>query len=96
MSHNYKKLIKDPQYRHVLGISGGKDSAALAIYMNQQYSQIPAEYIFCDTQSELPETYEFLEKLEALLGKKIKHINQNSQNCRKNFLLKFPFHYNRN
>lgn len=26
--------------RHVLGISGGKDSAALAIYMKQKYPHI--------------------------------------------------------
>ena len=25
--------------RHILGISGGKDSAALAIYMNQRYPE---------------------------------------------------------
>jgi len=27
--------MKNKKVRHVLGISGGKDSAALAIYMNQ-------------------------------------------------------------
>ena len=28
------------------------------------------EYAFCDTGKELPETYEFLDRLEAFLGKK--------------------------
>lgn len=30
--------------RHVLGISGGKDSAALAIYLKRLYPQLPIEY----------------------------------------------------
>ena len=30
--------------RHILGISGGKDSAALAIYMKQNYPKLPIEY----------------------------------------------------
>lgn len=59
--------------RHVLGLSGGKDSAALAVYMRDRIAQI--EYFFCDTGSELPETYEYLTKLEAVLGKRITRLN---------------------
>lgn len=33
------------------------------------------EYYFCDTQKELPETYEFLVRLEAYLGKPIARLN---------------------
>ncbi len=33
------------------------------------------EYFFCDTGSELPETYEFLLRLEAALGKPIERLN---------------------
>jgi 3'-phosphoadenosine 5'-phosphosulfate sulfotransferase (PAPS reductase)/FAD synthetase len=59
--------------RHVLGISGGKDSSALAIYMR---SRIPhMEYFFCDTGAELPETYDYLNRLEAALGKPIARLN---------------------
>lgn len=58
--------------RHVLGLSGGKDSAALALYLRDKVKDI--EYFFCDTHKELPETYDFLHKLEARLGKKIKHL----------------------
>lgn len=61
--------------RHVLGISGGKDSAALAIYMRDKYPEIPMEYFFTDTGEELPEVYEFLGRLEAYLGKPIKYLN---------------------
>lgn len=59
--------------RHVLGISGGKDSAALAVYMRDRVPEM--EYVFCDTDKELAETYEFLDKLQAVLGKPIVRLN---------------------
>ena len=46
--------------RHLLGISGGKDSAGLAIYMKTRYPEIEMEYYFCDTGKELDETYELI------------------------------------
>lgn len=55
--------------RHILSLSGGKDSAALAIYMRDRVPDM--EYIFHDTGKELPETYEYLGRLEVILGKKI-------------------------
>ena len=59
--------------RHICGISGGKDSSAMAIYMRDKVPDM--EYFFCDTGAELPETYEFLDKLEIVLGKKIERLN---------------------
>jgi len=56
-----------------MGISGGKDSAALAIYMRDRVPEM--EYFFCDTGSELPETYEYLQRLEVVLGKRIERLN---------------------
>ncbi len=61
--------------RHVLGISGGKDSAALAIYMRQNYPELEIDYFFTDTGKELPEVYEFLGRLEGFLGKTILPLN---------------------
>ena len=61
--------------RHVLGISGGKDSAALAVYMRQSRPEVDVEYFFTDTGKELPEVYEYLGKLEGFLGKPIKRLN---------------------
>jgi 3'-phosphoadenosine 5'-phosphosulfate sulfotransferase (PAPS reductase)/FAD synthetase len=55
--------------RHILMMSGGKDSTALAIYMRDRVADM--EYVFCDTDKELPETYEYLSKIEYFLGKKI-------------------------
>lgn len=57
--------------RHVLGISGGKDSAALAIYMKQHYPHLDIEYYTSDTGKELDETYQLIDNLEIYLGKKI-------------------------
>lgn len=59
--------------RHVLGLSGGKDSSALAIHMMDRVPEM--EYYFCDTQKELPETYEYLDRLQAYLGKPIIRLN---------------------
>ena len=57
--------------RHVLGISGGKDSAALAIYLKDKYPALDIEYYFCDTGKELDETYQLVKNLENYLGKKV-------------------------
>ncbi|UYB40872.1 phosphoadenosine phosphosulfate reductase family protein [Streptomyces sp. Je 1-4] len=59
--------------RHVLGLSGGKDSSALAIHMRDRVPDM--EYFFCDTGAELPETYEYLNRLEAAVGKQIVRLN---------------------
>lgn len=61
--------------RHILGVSGGRDSAALAVYMRQHHPELPIEYFFTDTGKELPEVYEFLDKLEGFLGRPIERLN---------------------
>ncbi len=61
--------------KHVLGISGGKDSAALAVYMRHHHPDLDIDYFFTDTGKELPEVYEFLGRLEGLLGKPILYLN---------------------
>ena len=59
--------------RHICGISGGKDSSALAVYLRDKVPDM--EYFFCDTGAELPETYEYLTRLEVILGKPIIRLN---------------------
>ena len=61
--------------RHVLGLSGGRDSAALAVYMRQQHPALDIQYFFTDTGKELPEVYEFLGRLEGFLGQTILRLN---------------------
>lgn len=65
----------DSKVRHVLGISGGKDSAALAVYMRDKIPEM--EYFFTDTGAELPEVYDYLDRLEAYLGKPIARLMPN-------------------
>lgn len=54
--------------RHLLGISGGKDSAALAIYMKDKYPNLNVEYYNSDTGCELAETDILIARLESYLG----------------------------
>ena len=61
--------------RHVLGLSGGRDSAALAVYMRQHHPELDIEYFFTDTGKELPEVYEYLGRLEGFLGQPILRLN---------------------
>lgn len=68
MENNNKKV------RHVLGISGGKDSAALAIYLNKKYPDLNIEYYFTDTGKELQETLDLVNRIENYLGKEIKRL----------------------
>ena len=61
--------------KHVLGLSGGRDSAALAVYMRQHFPELEIEYFFTDTGKELPEVYEYLGRLEGFLGQPILRLN---------------------
>lgn len=78
MTHFSKTYIKS-NFRHVLGLSGGKDSSALAIYLKLKYPEIfkKLEFFFSDTGAELKEVYEYLDKLEVFLGTEIKRLNSN-------------------
>lgn len=66
-------MAKEKGTRHILSLSGGKDSAALAIYMRDRVRDM--EYIFSDTRKELPETYQYLDRIEDYLGKKVHRLN---------------------
>jgi len=95
--------------RHIVAFSGGKDSSALAIYLhnperwrrslgkssNEQRSPLKsAEYVFCDTGTELAETYDYLDRLEAYLGTPIHRLRANVPPSAPNESDKTPFdHY---
>lgn len=66
-------MATEKPVRHILSLSGGKDSAALAIYMRDRVPEM--EYIFSDTRKELPETYEYLERISSYLGKEVTRLN---------------------
>ncbi len=75
MMHVEEAVVHTDGYRHVVSVSGGKDSAALALHMQSTYPDLAFEYVFCDTGCELPETYDYLQRLEALLGVPITYLN---------------------
>ncbi|NOQ35230.1 MAG: phosphoadenosine phosphosulfate reductase family protein [Methylococcaceae bacterium] len=66
-------MVEEKKVRHLLGLSGGKDSAALAIYMRDKVPNM--EYYFTDTGAELPETLAFVDLMEDYLGKEITRLN---------------------
>ena len=61
---------------HILSLSGGKDSTALAFFMKENMPDIfeKLEFVFYDTGCDLPETYDYLNKIEVFLNKKITKI----------------------
>jgi hypothetical protein len=79
------------EVKHVLGISGGKDSAALAIYMKDRYPQLELTYYFTDTGKELDETYQLIERLEGYLGKKVARLE--SEDAMKSGQDPFDYYY---
>lgn len=66
--------------KHVLGISGGKDSAALALYMKHLYPEMNIEFYTCDTGKELDETYQLIQNLEAYMGVNILKLDVKTAN----------------
>jgi hypothetical protein len=70
-------LVSPAPVRQILSLSGGKDSTALAIYMRDRVPDM--EYVFCDTAKELPETYEYLDRVEVYLGKPIVRLKNDPE-----------------
>ena len=68
---SYKDI--DPNKRHVLSLSAGKDSTALAVYLRDKIPDL--EYVFMDTGSELREVYEYLDDIEQKLNIKVNRLN---------------------
>jgi hypothetical protein len=79
------------EVKHVLGISGGKDSAALAIYVKDRYPTLDLTYYFTDTGKELDETYQLIERLEGYLGKKVMRLE--SDEAKKSGQDPFDYYY---
>jgi hypothetical protein len=61
--------------RYIIPISG-KDSLATAIWQRAFAPDLPYEFVFNDTRAELPDTYEWLDRVEARLGIKIERIGK--------------------
>jgi len=61
---------------HILSLSGGKDSTALALHIKENYPDIHSkiEYVFYDTGCDLEETYTYLNKIKVFTGKPITYV----------------------
>ena len=73
---------------HILSLSGGKDSTALAFFMKENMPEIfeKTELVFCDTECELPELYDYLNKIEIFLNKKITKLKP-EKSFERNYLI---------
>lgn len=58
---------------HIVSLSGGKDSTAMLLRMLELDMQVD-EIVFCDTGAEYEETYDHLEKVEAITERKITRL----------------------
>lgn len=57
--------------RHVVALSGGKDSTALALRLREINPDVDYTYVCTPTGDELPEMFEHWRKLGELLGKRL-------------------------
>lgn len=64
----------EPGMIHCLPISGGADSSALAVLLHEKFPHIDFKMVTTDTMAEEKETYEFLDLIENVTGKKIERI----------------------
>lgn len=62
------------QPKHVVGLSGGKDSTAMALALREAHPDISFEYIYNATGNELPELAEHLADLERRLGAPLQRV----------------------
>lgn len=61
--------------RHIIPVSG-KDSCATAIVQTSTQPRPDYELIFADVRCELPETYQWLDKVEKSLGREITRVGR--------------------
>ena len=59
--------------KHIVQLSGGKDSTCMLLMMLEKGMPVD-EIIFCDTGMEFPELYQHLEAVEAYIGRKITRL----------------------
>ncbi len=64
----------DPKIKHVISVSGGKDSTATLLLALDRFERDRIVPIFCDTGNEHEAVYEYLDYLESALNVKITRL----------------------
>ena len=59
---------------HLVALSGGKDSSAMALRLREEHPDIAFRYICTPTGNELPSMIAHWTRLESLLGSQIEHV----------------------
>ena len=70
--------------QHIIPISG-KDSLATAIVQSINAPDINYRYVFNDVGAELPETYEWIDKVESKMGWNIERVGESIENIIKKY-----------
>lgn len=65
---------------HVIALSGGKDSTALALRLRELNPDVPYVYLITPTGDELPEMVAHWERLEMLLGTPLTRVTNGTLN----------------
>jgi 3'-phosphoadenosine 5'-phosphosulfate sulfotransferase (PAPS reductase)/FAD synthetase len=68
------QLHDEPGMVHCIPLSGGADSSALALLLHERYPEIDFVLMNTDTGAESPESYEVLDQIEKITGKKIDRV----------------------
>lgn len=66
--------------KHVVGLSGGKDSTCMALALRERHPEIEFEYICTPTGDELPEMHAHWAGLERMLGKPLIRLPNDTLN----------------
>jgi hypothetical protein len=84
------------QAHHVVALSGGKDSTALALRLRELEPHTDFMYVCTPTGDELPEMWDWWKQLGCMLGKQIKPVMETSlaetikkYKCLPNFRMRF-------
>ena len=57
-------MMTEQEIRHILLLSGGKDSTALALYMHDKYPEIDLEYVFYGKEIKAKDWFDIAKELD--------------------------------
>lgn len=67
--------MEEPEGRHIVALSGGNDSTAMALRLREIEQRTPYEYVITPTGDELPEMIDHWRRLGDLLGRPLMPIS---------------------